>query len=182
MPEEALWATFFDPEDALDRLWPAPLGDAVELGCGFGTFTLAAARRSDGIITALDIDAEMVAAVRLKAQAQALSRIRALEHDFIAGDLAVAPGSQTHVMIYNLLHLEEPVPLLRKAYAALETGGTLSVMHWRSDVPTPRGPPLAIRPAPQACAAWLTEAGFSRIEHVDLGSGCPYHYGLTAWR
>jgi SAM-dependent methyltransferase len=182
MPEETLWASFFDAEDALARLWPPPFGDAVELGCGFGTFTLAAACRSSGVITALDIDAQMVATVRSKAEAMGLSNIHVREHDFVAGDLGVPPGSQAHVMIYNLLHVEAPTDLLRKARHALAAGGTLSVMHWRTDIPTPRGPPLSIRPTPQACATWLMEAGCSRIEHVALGHGCPFHYGLTAWR
>lgn len=182
MPEEALWATFFNAETALARLWPNPYGDAVELGCGFGTFTLVAARHTKGTITALDIDPEMIATVNAKAETLGLTNIQALEHDFVAGDLGVAPGSQAHVMIYNLLHMEQPVSLLRKAYEALETDGTVSVMHWRSDVPTPRGPPMEIRPTAEDCAAWLAEAGFTQIEHVDLSGSCPFHYGLIAWR
>jgi SAM-dependent methyltransferase len=182
MPEEALWATFFDATPALARLWPAPLGDVVELGCGFGTFTVAAARRSPGIVTALDIDADMIASVTGKANRLGLQNIHALERDFIADDLGVAPGSQAHVMIYNLLHLEQPVALLRKAHRALRADGSVSVMHWRSDIPTPRGPSLDIRPSLQRCADWLIEAGFSCTEPVDLSDCCPFHYGLIAWR
>jgi SAM-dependent methyltransferase len=180
MPEEALWAKFFDAERALAKLWPKPSGDAVELGCGFGTFTLPAAQRSAGIITALDIDPEMIALVRARAEALQLSNIHAREHDFVAGDLGVAPGSQSHAMVYNLLHMEEPVQLLRKAYLALEVGGSVSVMHWRSDIPTPRGPPIKIRPSAERCAAWLAQAGYRHIETVDLSDSCPYHFGLVA--
>jgi SAM-dependent methyltransferase len=182
MPDEALWASFFNAEDAIAKLWPTPHGDAVELGSGFGTFTLAAARHSHGIITALDIDPAMIARVRAKAEALGLSNICAREHDFVAGNLAVMPGSQTHVMLYNLLHMEEPLPLLRKARYALTFDGTLSVMHWRCDIPTPRGPPIAIRPTPEDCAAWLFEAGFEAVEPVDLSDCCPFHYGLIGWR
>lgn len=182
MPEEALWATFFHADTALARLWPDPHGDLVELGCGFGTFTLAAARSTKGRVTALDIDPEMIATVKAKAGVLGLTNIHALEHDFVAGDLGVAPGSQAHVMIYNLLHMEQPVQLLRKAYEALEADGTVSVMHWRSDVPTPRGPPMTIRPTAEHCAAWLAEASFAQIEHVDLSGSCPFHYGLIARR
>jgi SAM-dependent methyltransferase len=182
MPEEATWARFFDAEAALGRLWPKPDGDAVELGCGFGTFTLAAARRTRGIVTALDIDPAMIAAVNAKAKALGLSNIHAHEHDFVAHDLGVAPGSQSHAMVYNLLHMEEPVRLLRKVRDALKAGGTVSVMHWRADMPTPRGPPLDIRPTPEDCAKWLTEAGFTHIEQVDLSDSCPFHYGLSGRR
>ena len=182
MPEEVLWASFFKADVALAHLWPKPQGDVVELGCGFGTFTLAAARLTKGIVTALDIDPEMIATVKAKAEALGLSNVRVLEHDFVAGDLGVAPHSQAHVMIYNLLHMEEPVQLLRKAYNALEAEGTVSVMHWRSDVPTPRGPPMDIRPTAEQCAEWLAEAGFAQVEHVNLGDSCPFHYGLIARR
>jgi SAM-dependent methyltransferase len=180
MPEEALWASFFNADAAVAQLWPEPRGDALELGCGFGTFTLAAARCTQGIITALDIDPEMIVAVRTKANALKLANIHVREHDFVASDLGVASASQSHAMIYNLLHMEAPVRLLHKVRHALEIHATVSVMHWRTDVPTPRGPPMNIRPTPDDCAAWLIEAGFHRIQFVDLSKSCPFHYGLIA--
>jgi hypothetical protein len=85
-------------------------------------------------------------------------------------------------MIFNLLHLEQPVDLLREAYRTLQDGGVLSVIHWRSDIPTPRGPSLAIRPTPEQCREWMAEAGFRAIESVDLQSCCPFHFGLLARR
>ena len=74
MPEEAYWATFFDPEAALDQLLILgnSLGHTVEFGCGFGTFTLPAARRTTGLVTAFDIEPEMVKAVLQKADVEKL--------------------------------------------------------------------------------------------------------------
>jgi ubiquinone/menaquinone biosynthesis C-methylase UbiE len=182
MPDETLWASFFDADAAMARLWPEPHGDAVELGCGFGTFTLAAARRTRGIITALDIDPEMIATVRSKAAALSLSNIHTYERNFVADDLGVGADSQSHAMVYNLLHMEEPAQLLRKVRGVLKINSMVSVMHWRCDVPTPRGPPMEIRPTPEDCARWLTEAGFAHIEQIDLSDSCPFHYGLIARR
>lgn len=82
-------------------------------------------------------------------------------------------------MIFNLLHLEDPVALLREAYRVLDYGGSLSVIHWRRDIPTPRGPSLSIRPSPQQCRTWMEEAGFRSVRSVDLESCCPYHFGLV---
>ena len=184
MPDEAYWAQFFEVEAALDALAGSGrnVGDVLEFGCGYGTFTLPAAKRTDGIVTALDIDPAMTARVSERAAQEGAANIRAELRDFVAKGAGVSSGSQAHAMIYNLLHLEQPVALLREAHRALKPGGVVSVMHWRSDIPTPRGPALSIRPRPEQCEAWLRDAGFSAAERVDLRSCCPYHFGLIATR
>lgn len=184
MPEEAYWATFFDPEATLDRLLPedANSGNLIEFGCGYGTFTLPGARRIAGIVTALDIEPEMVAFVRQKAEAEGVGNIRPAVRDFVADGTGLEDSSQQHAMIFNLLHLENPVALLHEAHRVLISGGALSVIHWRSDIPTPRGPSLDIRPSPEQCRAWLEAAGFRSINDVDLGACSPYHFGLLGRR
>jgi hypothetical protein len=64
----------------------------------------------------------------------------------------------------------------------LGTGGAVSVIHWRSDIPTPRGPSLDIRPTPEQCREWMQEAGFTAVQTIDLQSCCPYHFGLLGRR
>ena len=184
MPEEAYWATFFDPEAALEQLliFDGPLDDIVEFGCGFGTFTLPAARRTGGVVTALDIEPEMVEVVRQKSDVEQCDNIKPAVRDFVADGTGLEAASQGHAMIFNLLHLENPVALLREAHRVLGAGGVLSVIHWRSDIATPRGPSLAIRPTPEQCQAWMQEAGFNTIRSVDLQASCPYHFGLLGQR
>lgn len=184
MPGEAYWATFFDPEAALEQLLilDGPLDDIVEFGCGFGTFTLPAARRTGGIVTALDIEPEMVEVVRQKSGVEQRDNIKLAVRDFVADGSGLEAASQGHAMIFNLLHLENPVALLREAHRVLGAGGVLSVIHWRSDIATPRGPSLAIRPTPEQCRAWMQEAGFNTIRSVDLQASCPYHFGLLGQR
>jgi len=181
MPDEAYWSSFFDPEAALDRLLPGDgkTGDVVEFGCGYGTFTLPTARRVSGFVTALDIEPEMVGIVAQKAEAERVGNIQAAIRDFVADGTGLKDGTQRHAMVFNLLHLEEPVALLREAFRVLGDGGSLSVIHWRSDITTPRGPSLAIRPSSAHCHAWMAEAGFQCIESVDLQDCCPYHFGLV---
>jgi ubiquinone/menaquinone biosynthesis C-methylase UbiE len=182
MPEESWWASFFDVENALDALLgkSAHAGDMVEFGCGYGTFTLPAALRTTGIITALDLEPDMTAIVRQKANELHLKNIRIVQRDFVADGTGLDTGSQFHAMIYNLLHLENPAGLLLEAYRVLKPGGSLSVMNWRSDIPTPRGPSLNIRPQPEQCEKWIVETGFTRVERVNLEVSCPYHFGLVA--
>jgi ubiquinone/menaquinone biosynthesis C-methylase UbiE len=185
MPDEAYWATFFDPDAALERLLPPLNGTSeniVEFGCGYGTFTLSACRRAAGIVTGLDIEPDMVEHVRQKAASVACRNIELVVRDFVADGTGLNVGSQTHAMIYNLLHLENPTALLREAHRVLETGGTLSIIHWRSDIPTPRGPPLTIRPTFEQCHFWMEEVGFKAIRPADLQTCCPYHFGLVGRR
>lgn len=184
MPEEVYWESFFDAEATMDILFRTSglAGHLVEFGCGYGTFTMPAARRTRGIVTALDIEPLMVNHVRQKAEALALPNVQAEVRDFVAHGTGLGSGTQDHAMIFNLLHLEQPVALLKEACRVLQNGGLLFVIHWRSDIPTPRGPSLAIRPRPERCHSWLEEAGFRNIELVNLQGCCPYHFGLIARR
>ena len=184
MPGESDWASFFEAEAAIEALFGAEgvAGDLVELGCGYGTFTVPSALRTRGMVTALDIDPRMVNRLRQKVVDLALSNVHADVRDFVEHGTGLADGSQAHVMIFNLLHLDQPISLLREAHRVLCDGGRLSVIHWRSDISTPRGPSLAIRPTPEQCRGWMAEAGFQDIESVDLKQCCPFHFGLIARR
>ena len=182
MPEAPCWESFFDPQGVLDRL-RFPRGtecNVVEFGCGYGTFTLPAAQRVGGVVTALDIEPALVMTVQRRAQELGLANVRAEVRDFVENGCGVIDGSQSHAMIFNLLHIEEPLALLREAHRALRISGVLEVIHWRSDIVTPRGPPLSIRPTPRQCADWALQAGFEHVEHVALGPSAPYHFGLRA--
>ena len=184
MPAETQWAGFFDCEAAIGKLLGAAQvhGNLIEFGCGYGSFTLPAARHTHGLVTALDIEPAMITVVLEKAASLELHNVRAELRDFVAEGAGVETGSQAHAMIFNLLHLAQPVTLLREAYRTLQPDGVLSVMHWRSDIPTPRGPPLKMRPTPDQCRQWMHDAGFRAIESVELEDACPFHFGLLGRR
>jgi len=83
-----------------------------------------------------------------------------------------------YVMLFNILHAENPVNLLREAWRILAPGGHTGIIHWNYDPETPRGPPMAIRPRPENCLLWIKEAGFViEKKHINLP---PYHYGILA--
>ena len=176
MPECRQWESFFDPEQVVEALRCTALpGDIVEFGCGFGTFTLPVARRTSGVVHALDIEPEMISHVA----AASLTNIVPLERDFIANGTGLPDASAVHAMVFNILHVENPVGILREACRVLIPGGTVSIIHWRSDLETPRGPSLEIRPSPEQCLAWAKQGGFVDGRRVDLGQSAPWHYGLV---
>jgi SAM-dependent methyltransferase len=178
MPDEAYWASFFQPESVLDALELTPgCGDVVEFGCGYGTFTLPAARRTSGVVQALDIEPEMIAATSRLALEAGLANVRTELRDFVSTGCGRVDGSAAYVMLFNILHIEAPVSLLREAHRVLSPGGLCGVMHWNYDPTTPRGPSMEIRPRPEQCRAWGEAAGFEFVRFANL-PGCPYHYGL----
>jgi SAM-dependent methyltransferase len=181
MPEQELWESFFDPEQILTRLGLTSdcLG-AVEFGCGYGTFTLPAARRVRGAVFALDIDSNVIATAKRRAVAAGLTNIKFLCRDFVTQGTGLPDGSVDYAMLFNILHCEDPRGLLREAYRNLRAGGVLGVIHWNPDPATPRGPPMNIRPRPEQCKQWAEDTGFSQSgAFIDLP---PYHYGLVLRR
>jgi SAM-dependent methyltransferase len=182
MPAEEYWNSFFDAECALANLdCTGDCRDVLEFGCGYGLFTEAAARIARGTVYAIDIDSAMVEATRDRLREADLSNAVVEERDFVADGSGRPDASVDYAMLFNILHIDEPVALLRKAYRALRPGGTLGIMHWNYDPATPRGPSMAIRPRPEQCRDWTMAAGFDFVRFEPL-TCCEHHYGLVCRR
>ncbi len=158
-----------------------PCGDVVEFGCGYGTFTLPAARAVTGRVFALDIEPELVAATASKAREAGLANVTGVVRDFLVDGCGLPDGVAGYAMLFNILHVEDPVALLREARRVLAPGGTAGVIHWRTDVETPRGPPLPIRPTAGQCRAWGEVAGLELVRAESLCC-CSWHWGLVLRR
>ncbi len=178
MPDEATWNGFFDPGTIIAQMGIKGLdGDIAEFGCGYGTFTLAAARVIHGCVHALDLEAEMVETTQTGALAAGLENVQTRLRDFIQAGTGLGDAVVAYVMLFNILHGECPEILLQEAHRILTPGGHLGVIHWKYDPATPRGPPMQIRPTPQQCIAWAESVGF-RLEKPGIIDLPPYHYGL----
>jgi SAM-dependent methyltransferase len=178
MPPQDYWETLLDVPGILDAFGLGPAtGDVAELGCGYGTFTLPLARRIGGTVHTIDIEAEMVALTQQQAAAAGLKNVRAEVRDVLAGGFGPPAGSCDAALLFNILHAEQPVALLRAAGdVVVRPGGLVAIIHWRSDIATPRGPSLDIRPRPEQIAAWAADAGLTMDgASFDLP---PWHYGL----
>jgi len=182
MPDEQLWASFFDPNAILPRLGlTSACRDAVEVGCGYGTFTIPAARIIGGTLHAFDIEQDMIQTTRQKVAASGLNNVRLCLRNVIADGFGLPDGSTDYVMLFNILHCERPELLLGETHRVLRPGGKLGIIHWNHDPSTPRGPSMKIRPRPEQCRHWAEEAGFRLLPPgiVDLP---PYHYGMLLER
>jgi SAM-dependent methyltransferase len=184
MPEEACWDTFYDADCIVEKLEcaGARTESVAEFGSGYGTFTLPVARRTSGTVHGFEIEPDLARLVRRKASVAGLANVRVDVRDFVAQGTGLRDESVDHVMIYNLLHIEEPVRLLEEAYRILKPGGVVSIVHWKHDSSTPRGPSMAIRPRPEHCRTWAEAAGFIFVREQDLSECCKYHYGLLLMR
>jgi ubiquinone/menaquinone biosynthesis C-methylase UbiE len=178
MPAEELWSSFFSPREILEILGLVPeMKNVVDLGCGYGTFTIPAGRMfPKSTIQAIDIEKEMIETVQKKAEEENLRNIIAVQRDFVAVGTELADKSVDYVMLFNILHASNPVEILSEAFRILKTGGKAGIIHWIYDCKTPRGPSLEIRPKPEQCIKWAKEAGFGIAgEIISLP---PYHYGI----
>lgn len=178
MPEEEMWASFFNPKKVLTAFGLGKkTGNVVEFGCGYGTFTLSAARLVSGTVYALDIEPEMIKLVELKCRQEGVTNVHAELRNFVANGSGLSDGVVDVALLFNILHHEQPVQLLSEALRILKPGGICAIIHWNYDPSTPRGPDMEIRSRPEQCIAWGQEAGF--IFHPQSRFTLkPYHYGL----
>ena len=177
MPKEEEWTQFFDPGQALSLLGlNHDVVNVADFGCGYGTFTIPAARIISGKIYAFDIEPEMIKTVKQKAKALNLGNVEAILRDFISEGSGLKDESVDYVFLFNILHGEKPEQLLKESYRILKLGGKVGIIHWNYDATTPRGPPMDIRPRPEQCRRWAESVGFIFEQKFDLK---PYHYGLV---
>jgi SAM-dependent methyltransferase len=179
MPDETTWEHFFDARQILTELaFNDFAADVIDFGCGYGTFTVAAAQLTSGTVYALDIDGELIKSTAARAASLGLENVKPIERDFVAKGTGLSDVSADYAMLFNILHAENPVGLLREAWRVLRPGGKVAAIHWVYDAATPRGPALSIRPRPAQCRTWIQQAGFELVlPEVALP---PHHYGVVA--
>lgn len=177
MPEREMWDKFFNPQNILEVLGiNKSIGDAVEFGCGYGTFTISAAKMIRETLFAFDIDSEMIAITKNEVAKQGVKNLEVILRDFMADGTGLKSECVDYAMLFNILHLEKPLLLLHEAYRILKNDGKIGIIHWNYDPSTPRGPSMDIRLKPEECIEWAKKAGFIKPKQFDLK---PYHYGVV---
>ncbi len=181
MPDESYWNSLFDVPAILR--WMDCAGKqqtVVEVGCGYGTFTLPVASAIQGLLLAFDIEQTMLNITRKNADAAGLDNIDLNLRDVLSEGTGLPDSSVDRVMLFNIMHFPEPRQLLQECVRILKPNGQVNILHWRKDIPTPRGPKVETRPDTTA----IVEA----ISGMDLQIKVPglilppYHWGLSLYK
>lgn len=184
-----LLGAWFAPaaEQAAEYL-TAPGLRVLDLGAGAGPWSLALAARSpDTRITAVDLPAILAATRRAVAAAGCDAQFDYLSGDLFTLDLGRSAYDLT--IAGNLCHLFDEATncrLLRRAFDALRSGGTMAILE---ALPTERfdGPRPVILYALglllrtgrgqiypfSTYVSWLRETGYEAIERIDLSAAPP---------
>ncbi|MEZ5404407.1 MAG: class I SAM-dependent methyltransferase [Bryobacteraceae bacterium] len=128
-----------DLQESLDRLWKpfeetlagaAPAGCRVlDVGCGTGATTLAAARRAGGGATGIDISEPMLEAARTKAERDGIAA------RFLCGNAQEYPfeaGTFDRILSrFGVMFFEDPVRAFANLRRAAAEGAVLVAIAWR---------------------------------------------------
>ena len=151
----------------------------IDIGCGFGTFLIPAANLVSGTVIGIDIENEMIKECNEKMQKQDIKNIELLCGDISTKNITKALGKYDgkidYITLFNILHCEQPLDLLRNVNDIVNSNGKIGVIHWKYEN-TPRGPSMEIRPTPETIIGWATKTGLSLEKYVELP---PYHFGLV---
>ncbi|PIU12558.1 MAG: class I SAM-dependent methyltransferase [Hadesarchaea archaeon CG08_land_8_20_14_0_20_51_8] len=179
MPEELEWSKFFNPLKILKAMGlNNKTKDVSDFGCGYGTFSIPAAKLVSGKVYAIDIDPKMIAVVKDKTQNNAVNNIKTIVHDLLGKGSGLKNESVDYVLLFNVLHTQYPRKLLDEAFRILRTNGRAVIINWNRNATTPRGPPMKIRPTLEPCIKWCIKSGFES-NSIKVYDFKPYHYGLV---
>ena len=176
MPEENYWNSLFDIEGIIEWLAIADDSKIVEVGCGYGTFTVPIAELSlDNQLLAFDIEDEMLETTKANINKAGISNVQYIRRDVLSDGFGLESESVDYVLLFNILHSNDRNLFIQEAYRVLKSLGIVVILHWRKDIPTPRGPDVESRPD----IAQIRNASQGLgLEEIDEKLLAPYHWGI----
>jgi len=151
----------------------------LDLGCGQGNYSLAAADHIGpaGVVYAVDLWEEGIAALRERAAREGRANLKPLAA--AAGQIPIESLSVDVGLLATVLHdLAEAgtaAGALAEVARVIKPGGRLAIVEF-DKVDGPPGPPRHIRLDPAEVEALVAPYGFTRQQTVKLG---PYNYLIT---
>ena len=94
MPNEEMWDTFFSPEQVLVKLGLKQECDLlVNVGCGYGTFLVPAAKYIRGKVIGIDVDHEMIGICKQKVENADLKNVELWKRDIFSKGFGIENGT-----------------------------------------------------------------------------------------
>jgi len=181
MPDELYWNSLFDIDGIIDWLNISEKSRIVEVGSGYGTFTVPIAGLSqENRLVAFDIEEGMVEITKGNLASSSLLNVECILRDVMAEKTGLDPESVDVVLLFNILHFSEKRVLLQEASRILKPGGKVAIIHWRKDIPTPRGPSNELRP--DVAQIISASEGLKLNSNYDSKALGPYHWGIQLYR
>ena len=175
IPSEAGKTSFelVDPEVLFTGMGLRPGHRLLDLGCGPGRYSLAAARRvgPQGEILALDLWPRGIELLKEEAGRKGLAHIKARVGNITSPELEIE-GEFDLVLLATVLHdlveRGQEKGALANAARAVKHGGKLAVVEFVKKDGKP-GPPKPIRLSPEQVAALAGPHGFGQEKTLPLG-------------
>src|SRR5665647_1470881 len=109
MPNEQMWDTFFNSVETLSKLdINENISTLVDIGCGYGTFLIPAAKLVKNKVIGIDIDKDMIEVCRGKIQDQKIKNIEILHGDISTEEtikkLSKYKDQIDYICFFNILH------------------------------------------------------------------------------
>jgi ubiquinone/menaquinone biosynthesis C-methylase UbiE len=168
---------FINPSTVVAQMGLKNGQTVVDLGCGAGFYTLAAARAvgDNGMVHAIDVQDAKLAATQSAARQNGLNNITTLKADLDKPLLSIAEGACDAVVMGSIVHeISSREALFKNAYRILKTGGKVLVVEWKKEM-TPLGPPIDKRVAEQELEAEFAKIGMRKEKELHADG---YHYAI----
>jgi ubiquinone/menaquinone biosynthesis C-methylase UbiE len=177
MPDEVYWNNLFDIPRIINWLDIKNIVDPiVEIGCGYGTFTVPIAKETNNQVLTFDIEPSMIEIARNNVQQAGLTNVQFCLRDILETGTGLESNSVGMILLFNILHFHERRTMLEEASRILKPSGVAAIIHWRKDIETPRGPIVHMRPDQNTILG-----SSSGLDLYCVGSSKilePYHWGM----
>ena len=153
------------PEEILNML-PIQKGiNILDAGAGSGYLTIPAAKKTDGIVFALDMDEKMLEVIDTKTKAEKLKNVQLVQGNI--NNIPLPDGSVDIVLASLILHEVGVMPaVLTQISRVLKTGGYFLCLEYEKEESAVKGPPMHIRIPSVEMERQLITTGFSNVQKV----------------
>jgi len=150
----------------------------IDVGCGYGFFSIPAAKivGASGRVIGIDVDDEALQSIRDLAERERLTNVETILGK--AEEIITCRGCADMVFFGIVLHdFQDPYRVLSNAKAMLKHNGILVDLDWRKEETAGMGPPISIRFDERKASSMISGQGFKITSASRSGK---YHYIIAA--